>query len=281
MAMASSLRMCPNFPPLKNDVVGMESFELATPVQAAGALPNPNGLEPAAVTAAWPAISRSEKHQMHCPRSRASVRSRKGAALDPWREVEPVAPDAGRVGRSGVAEGTEQEIDVVARWGVWVDGRLWYGGAPTTVHARNLAHRSACTLHLEDGWQAVIADGTSQPASPPGLELGARLSTAFAEKYADRGYQPEPDAWEGPGTGGLAVFTRQGPRLVRLPQRRHPVPLHRLTRSQTRLLGPRAAIRSCATAREARDEYNASSTSDSFEASTKGSRRCECSSASS
>ena len=96
---------------------------------------------------------------------------------------------------------------VVPRWGVWVDGRLWYDGAPTTRHAGNLRGNPACTLHLEDGWHAVIADGTSQPASPPGLELGGRLSAAFAEKYADRGYQPEPDAWEGPGAGGLAVFT--------------------------------------------------------------------------
>lgn len=95
---------------------------------------------------------------------------------------------------------------VVPRWGVWVEGRLWYDGAPSTVHARNLTASSACTLHLEDGWQAVIIDGTSQPASSPGLDLGARLSAAFASKYAARGYQPEPDAWEGPGAGGLTVF---------------------------------------------------------------------------
>lgn len=102
---------------------------------------------------------------------------------------------------------TDGRPHVVPRWGVWVDGRLWYDGAPTTVHARNLAHNSACTLHLEDGWQAVIVDGASQPAAPPGLELGARLAAAFADKYADRGYKPEPDAWEGPAAGGLVVFT--------------------------------------------------------------------------
>lgn len=95
---------------------------------------------------------------------------------------------------------------VVPRWGVWVDGRLWYDGALTTVHARNLAHNRACTLHLEDGWQAVIVDGTSQPAAPPGAALGTRLAAAFAGKYADRGYEPEADAWEGPGAGGLVRF---------------------------------------------------------------------------
>ena len=96
---------------------------------------------------------------------------------------------------------------VVPRWGVWVDGRLWYDGAPTTVHVRNLAHSPTCTLHLEDGWKAVIVDGTSQPATPPGVELGTRLAAAFAGKYAARGYAPEPDAWEGPAAGGLVVFT--------------------------------------------------------------------------
>lgn len=96
---------------------------------------------------------------------------------------------------------------VVPRWGVWVDGRLFYDGAPTTVHVRNLTRGPACTLHLEDGWQAVIVDGESHAASPPGLDLGARLAEAFAAKYADRGYEPSPDAWEGPGAGGLRVFT--------------------------------------------------------------------------
>lgn len=96
---------------------------------------------------------------------------------------------------------------VVPRWGCWMDGRLWYDGAPTTVHARNLAHNSACALHLEDGWQAVIVEGTSAPAVPPGVDVGARLAAGFADKYADRGYEPEPDAWEGPGAGGLMMFT--------------------------------------------------------------------------
>ena len=96
---------------------------------------------------------------------------------------------------------------VVPRWGVWVEGRFWYDGAPSTVHARNLALNPACTLHLEDGWKAVILDGTSQPAESPGLDLGARLAAAFVDKYADRGYEPRADAWEGPGAGGLRVLT--------------------------------------------------------------------------
>jgi hypothetical protein len=95
---------------------------------------------------------------------------------------------------------------VVPRWGVWLDGRFWYDGAPTTVHARNLRTNGACTLHLESGTEAVILDGTSRPADPPGPDLGARISAEFG-KYAADGYAPEPDAWEGAAAGGLTVFT--------------------------------------------------------------------------
>ncbi len=96
---------------------------------------------------------------------------------------------------------------VVPRWGVWLDGRFWYDGSPATLHARNVAKNSACTLHLENGWEAVILDGTSRPAEPPGLEFGKELAAGFAVKYSDRGYAPEADAWEGPDAGGLMVFT--------------------------------------------------------------------------
>lgn len=94
---------------------------------------------------------------------------------------------------------------VVPRWGAWVDDRLYYDGAPTTVHVRNIVERPGVTLHLEDGQHAVIVEGESRQAEPPGPELGSRISAAFAAKYPD--YQPEPDAWEGEMAGGLCVLT--------------------------------------------------------------------------
>ena len=95
---------------------------------------------------------------------------------------------------------------VVPRWGVWLDGAFWYDGSPATRHARNLGAGAACTLHLEDGTRAVIVDGRSGPASPPGPELGSRLAAAFTTKYADSGYSPAPGAWEGERAGGLCRF---------------------------------------------------------------------------
>ena len=96
---------------------------------------------------------------------------------------------------------------VVPRWGIWMDGRFWYDGAADTIHAKNLNKNSACSLHLEDGRQAVIVEGRSEAAAPPGQELGSRLAAEIAAKYGASGYTPEPDAWEGPNAGGLRVFT--------------------------------------------------------------------------
>ena len=89
--------------------------------------------------------------------------------------------------------------------GVWLDGGLYYDGAPTTVHVRNLAANPACTLHLESGWEAVIIDGTST-ADPPGPDLGGRIAAVIGEKYRSKGYAPEAGAWEGEAAGGLVRF---------------------------------------------------------------------------
>lgn len=95
---------------------------------------------------------------------------------------------------------------VVPRWGVWVDGGLFYDGSPDTVHARNLAGNARCVLHIEDGVRAVIVEGVSGASGPPSPDLGRRLSDAFGAKYATHGYHPSPDAWNGPDSGGLMRF---------------------------------------------------------------------------
>lgn len=94
----------------------------------------------------------------------------------------------------------------VPRWGVWLDGRFWYDGAPTTRHALNLRTNPAVTLTLESGVEVVILEGTSEPTRADADGLGARLSAAFA-KYQDDGYAPGPDSWAGEGGGGLRVVT--------------------------------------------------------------------------
>ncbi|MFB9732738.1 pyridoxamine 5'-phosphate oxidase family protein [Ornithinimicrobium kibberense] len=94
----------------------------------------------------------------------------------------------------------------VPRWGVWLDGRFWYDGAPTTRHTRNVDRNPAVTLTLESGTEVVIVEGESHAtrAEPDGW--GTRLAEAFA-KYDDAGYSPGPDSWSGQDGGGLRVIT--------------------------------------------------------------------------
>lgn len=96
---------------------------------------------------------------------------------------------------------------MVPRWGVWLEGRFWYDGSRDTLHAQNLTANSACVLHLEDGRHAVILEGRSDAADPPGLDFGSLLSAEFSRKYEALGYSPGPDSWEGADSGGLQVFT--------------------------------------------------------------------------
>lgn len=93
---------------------------------------------------------------------------------------------------------------VVPRWGVWLDGRFYYDGAPTTRHVRNLDHNPACTLTLESGAQAVIVEGTSLATSAAADGLGARLAAAFEKYHPD--YAPARDSWAGEQGGGLRVL---------------------------------------------------------------------------
>jgi|SRR5690606_2013780 len=94
----------------------------------------------------------------------------------------------------------------VPRWGVWVDGRFWYDGAPTTVHTRNTERNPAVTLTLESGSQAVIVEGKSHATRADPQTLGARLAEAFG-KYAAEGYAPDASSWAGEDGGGLRVIT--------------------------------------------------------------------------
>lgn len=93
----------------------------------------------------------------------------------------------------------------VPRWGVWLDGRFFYDGAPTTRHVRNLRHNPACTLTLESGTEAVIVEGVSTVARADPGGLGARLALAFEKYHPD--YAPTADSWAGADGGGLRMIT--------------------------------------------------------------------------
>ena len=92
---------------------------------------------------------------------------------------------------------------VVPRWCVFVDGKIYYDGSPETRHAINIGSNPNVTVHLENGWEAVILEGTSNPAGRPSRELGKKLAQAY-KKYKEYGYTPKANSWD---EGGLYVFT--------------------------------------------------------------------------
>ncbi|WP_151525819.1 pyridoxamine 5'-phosphate oxidase family protein [Serinicoccus kebangsaanensis] len=123
-----------------------------------------------------------------------------------WDQVEPRLRDAQHYWLASVRP--DGRPHSVPRWGVWLEGRFWYDGAPTTRHTRNVERNPAVTLTLESGTEVVIVEGESRATRADPDELGARLSEAFG-KYADSGYSPGPDSWSGQDGGGLRVITPQ------------------------------------------------------------------------
>jgi len=121
-----------------------------------------------------------------------------------WSDVEPRLVAAKHYWINSVRpDGTPHSVP---RWGVWLDGRFWYDGAPTTRHTRNVEKNPAVTLTLESGTEVVIVEGESVATWADADGLGARLSAAFG-KYEDSGYAPGPDSWSGEDGGGLRVIT--------------------------------------------------------------------------
>ena len=72
----------------------------------------------------------------------------------------------------------------------------------------HLRANPACTLHIGDGREAIVIDGTARPSDPVAGPLGERIAAEIGRKYRDLGYAPAADAWSGPEAGGLVVFTR-------------------------------------------------------------------------
>lgn len=126
------------------------------------------------------------------------------AGLLQWEQVESRLVAAKHYWLSSVR--TDGRPHSVPRWGVWVDGRFWYDGAPTTVHTRNTEQNPAVTLTLESGSQAVIVEGESHATRADPQALGVTLAEAFG-KYAADGYSPGADSWTGEEGGGLRVIT--------------------------------------------------------------------------
>jgi hypothetical protein len=75
---------------------------------------------------------------------------------------------------------------VVPRDGMWIDDALYYGGAASTVHARNVASNPNVVAHVGGGQDAIIVEGIVEIERPD--EAGAaRLADASYAKYPEYG----------------------------------------------------------------------------------------------
>ena len=89
---------------------------------------------------------------------------------------------------------------VIPRDGVWLDGGLYYGGSPKTVHYRNITRNPHVVVHIGDGQEAIIVEGAIEIEKPT-EELAARLSDESFSKYPQYG-RVDPSRY----FGGVSVL---------------------------------------------------------------------------
>lgn len=70
-------------------------------------------------------------------------------------------------------------------WGVWLNSRLYFGSAKTSVRAANLAKNPAVSMHLESGDEVVIVQGRASIVTDR-KDLKA-VAVSYAKKYPGYG----------------------------------------------------------------------------------------------
>jgi len=89
---------------------------------------------------------------------------------------------------------------VVPRDGMWLEGRLYYGGSSATVHHRNVTHNPHVAVHIGDGHEAIIVEGAVE-IETPSEAMAERLSAESLSKYPRYG-RIDPSMY----LGGVSVL---------------------------------------------------------------------------
>lgn len=79
-------------------------------------------------------------------------------------------------------------------WGVWLNGRLYFGSATSSRKARNIAHQPEIVVHLESGDDTVILEGTAAVLKTPDKTLMTQVADAYAAKYDYRPDMEDPNS---------------------------------------------------------------------------------------
>ena len=75
---------------------------------------------------------------------------------------------------------------VIPRDGTWIDGGLYYGGSPQTVHFRNISKNPEVVAHIGDGQEVVIVEGAIE-IEKPSKEEAERIADESFAKYPQYG----------------------------------------------------------------------------------------------
>ena len=75
---------------------------------------------------------------------------------------------------------------------MWLDGRLYFDGMPTTRWARNLATNPRAAVHLESAEEVVVVDGTVEDGETE-AGLGQRIVDAGNANYGRLAPDPSGD----------------------------------------------------------------------------------------
>lgn len=115
-----------------------------------------------------------------------------------WSEVEKLLEEATVYWLASTRP--DGRPHVVPRDGTWLDGGLYYGGSPETVHYRNITRNPNVVVHVGDGQTVVIVEGTVETEKPT-QEMADRLVELSFVKYPQYGRQ-DPSLY----LGGVSVL---------------------------------------------------------------------------
>ncbi len=114
-----------------------------------------------------------------------------------WREIENKIKKSKHYWVCSVRP--DHRPHAVPKWGIFLNGNIYFDGSPATRHARNIATNPNVVIHLENGERAVIIEGSAREITPD-RELSTLVARAYTEKYSTSGYSPQPTTWD---AGGL------------------------------------------------------------------------------
>lgn len=74
----------------------------------------------------------------------------------------------------------------IPSWGSWIDGKLYFGGGEDTRHSRNLLTNPNIVVHLEDGTDSTMVEGTAEKATNIAPEIVTSIEEDYLAKYGMR-----------------------------------------------------------------------------------------------